>query len=96
MRVKEEQSNQYLNGKKISYCIGVDHFKNYGPGIYLFFLFIKKTIFLFCILTVIDLIPLIYNYANGNGFDTSLSSFQVYIAKSMMGNHLSDDTYDGE
>ena len=71
----------------------MEHFKNYGPGIYLFFLFIKKAIVLFCILAALDLIPLIYNYVEGNGFGDSITSFQVFAAMSMMGNHVSDGEY---
>ena len=95
-KVKEDQSNQYLKGEKVPYCVGVDHFKNYGPGIYLFFLFLKKTILLFSILTLVELVPMVYNFVQGDNFDTSGANFQTYIIKFMTGNLIKDDNGKGE
>ena len=89
LREKEEESNKYFHGEKVSYCTGVGHFKAYGPGVYFFFLFIKMLMWLFFALTMIVILPMIYNFVDGSSFSDSIGSFKVVITKFMIGNHKS-------
>jgi hypothetical protein len=65
---KKRESNRYYKGEEVSSFVGIDHFKMYGPGIYLFFKFIWDASMLFLALTFISLIPMIYNYVEGNAW----------------------------
>ncbi len=63
----------------------------YGPGIYLFFEFLWKLSLLLLVLTIISLIPVIYNYLQGTRFSNSVSSLDVYIGKISISNFYGND-----
>ena len=59
----------------------------YGSGIYLFFAFVWDATKLFFILSLISLVPIIYNYLSGNALEDRESSLDVYITKTSLGNY---------
>lgn len=66
----------------------------YGPGIYLFFKFLKRTAIFFLILACISLIPSIYNYLQGSALSTYKSSSNIYFAKTTIANFSSSTSND--
>lgn len=52
----------------------------YGPGIYLFFNFMKNLVLAFLLMSIIELVPIIYNFFSSNGLTNSTSSASYYIA----------------
>lgn len=79
-------SNRYSEGQEICWNVDTDYFKRYGPGIYLFFVFVKYLAVLFCILAVIYTAAIIINCLKGTGFNSIVSSTAVKIAKTSIGN----------
>ena len=63
-----------------------EHFKMYGPGIYLFFEFLWKLSLLFLVLTLISLVPMIYNYLQGDRYSNSVSSLNVFVGRLSISN----------
>lgn len=91
LKIKEMSSNRYCDGREVSVCVRNEHFKQYGIGIYLFFLFLEKLLILFTVLSLVNFIPLCYNFINGDRFSDSMLSFQVIIAMFTSGNQSNTD-----
>lgn len=70
----------------MSYGVDLDHFRFYGPGYYLFFSFAKKVIFLFLILIVISIIPVVYNAVVGESYASTKDSLSKYLSVLTIGN----------
>lgn len=66
--------------------VDLEHFKVYGPGIYLFFTFLKTITIVFGLMSIVELAPIIYNYLEGNGLSTLTTSLNYYFAKTTIGN----------
>lgn len=78
----------------------LDHFKMYGPGIYLFFNFMKSLTVAFLLMSIIELVPIIYNYFSSNGLTNLTSSANYYLAlttiaayNSSSDNHSTQDKF---
>ena len=63
--------------------VDIEHFKMYGTGIYLF---TKGLVVIFLILSILYLVPTIFNYLEGNGLQNSSTSFNYYLAKTTIAN----------
>lgn len=61
----------------------------YGPGIYLFFHFLRGLCFLFLALAVIAIIPSAYNYFSGNGLTNRPSSASYHFARTTVASYES-------
>lgn len=73
--------NRYHKGQEISCDVDLEYFKIYGPGIYLFFSFLKNVTVIFFLMSIVQLIPIIYNYIAGNGLSTLTISLNYYFAR---------------
>lgn len=67
-------------------CTESDRFKVYGPGICLFFEFQKSLINTFLIMSLVSLVPLVYNVLRGPVMGSKGSSLSYWIAASTVGN----------
>lgn len=83
---KREQSNRWHKGEQIPITVDREHFKMYGPGIYLFFEFLWKLSLLFLVLTVISCVPMAYNYMQGDRYRNSVASLDVYVGQISISN----------
>lgn len=72
--------------------VDLEHFKIYGPGIYLFFHFMKKVSILFLLLVLCSILPIVYNYLNGTALSNFTSSNNTYFAKTSIANFDSSTT----
>lgn len=59
----------------------------YGPGIYLFYRFILEASILFLILTTISIMPMVYNFLQGNAYNNSGTSLSVVVTRFSLGNY---------
>lgn len=73
--------NRYYKGEEVSIGVDLEHFKRYGPGIYLFFSFLKSLTVAFFLMSVLELIPIIYNYLQEGALTNMTVSLNYYFAK---------------
>lgn len=78
--------NRYWKGEEIGIDQDLEHFKIYGPGIYLFFSFLKSLTVIFLLMSIVELVPVIYNYVSGTALSTMTASTTYYFAKTTIGN----------
>ena len=78
--------NRYWKGEEIGIDMDLEHFKIYGSGIYLFFSFLKSLTFVFLLMSIVELVPVIYNYLQGTALSTMTASTTYYFAKTTVGN----------
>lgn len=45
--------NRYYKGEEVPYCTDLEHFKMYGPGLYLFFRFVRALALVFFMMSFI-------------------------------------------
>jgi hypothetical protein len=84
MENTKKKMNRYYKGKEVSLWVDLEHFKIYGPGIYLFFCFLKSLTVAFFLMSIIELSPIIYNYLNGSALSTMTISINYYFAKTTL------------
>jgi len=65
----------------------VKTFRRFGAGQYLYFLFIKKCMLLFVVLTLVSLIPITYNRIAGTAYAPTAWGVHVAFAKATIGAH---------
>jgi hypothetical protein len=70
----------------VSWNVDVEHFKQYGTGVYLFFHFAKRLAILFGIFALISIVPVILNATSGDAFSSMIKTFGVYFARTTVGN----------
>ena len=85
--------NRYCKGEEVPVCCDIEHFKMYGPGIYLFFAFIKRLMVVFMLMSLVELIAVIYNYLQGNGLQNISVTYNYYYSKMSIGSF--DTSADG-
>lgn len=61
----------------------------FGAGPYLYFLFIKKCVLLCFVLTLVSLIPMVYNRIAGTAYVSTAWGFNVFLARATLGAHTS-------
>lgn len=88
---KKKQSNRYYKGEMVSTLVDISHFKMYGPGIYLFFTFLWEVSILFIILSIIAIMPMVYNTVQGTSFVNSASTFNVQVTRTSIGSFASSN-----
>jgi hypothetical protein len=49
----KKKMNRYYKGKEVDFGVDLEHFKIYGPGIYLFFSFLKSLTIAFLFMSII-------------------------------------------
>lgn len=49
----KKKMNRYYKGKEVEFGVDLEHFKIYGPGIYLFFSFLKSLTVAFLFMSII-------------------------------------------
>ena len=81
MKRTQKKMNRYYKGEEVPVCCDLEHFKMYGPGIYLFFAFIKRLMLAFLLMSIVELIAVIYNYLEGNGLKNISITYNYYYAK---------------
>jgi hypothetical protein len=59
----------------------------YGVGIYLFFSFLKHVAILFAILTIISIVPIIFNATKGNTLRNSPKALNIYLTRTSLGSY---------
>ncbi len=59
----------------------------YGPGIYLFFKFTRTIAMVFAIMAAISIIPITYNYVEGERFNNVEISAQTILSKMSIASH---------
>jgi hypothetical protein len=72
--------NRFYKNEEVSLWVELDHFKMYGPGIYLYFNFMKSLTVAFLLMSIIELIPIIYNFFSCNGLTNLTVSANYYLA----------------
>lgn len=77
--------NRFYKGKEIGMDADLEHFKVYGPGIYLFFSFLKSLTYAFLAMSVVKLAPCLFNYFQGNGLSNLSLTVNYYFAKTTIG-----------
>lgn len=78
--------NRYYKGEEVGIGVDLEHFKIYGSGIYLFFSFLKSVTVVFGLMSIVELIPIIYNYAAGGALSNMTVSLNYYFAKTTIAN----------
>jgi hypothetical protein len=63
------------------------HFKIYGVGIYLFFSFLKHAAILFAILSILSLVPIVFNVVKGSTLRNGANSLDIYLTKTSIGSY---------
>lgn len=64
----------------------VEHFKQYGTGVYLFFHLMKRLALLFGVLAIVAIIPVAINATNGDAFSNMIKTMGIYFARTTVGN----------
>jgi hypothetical protein len=82
----KKKMNRYYKGEEVGLWVDLEHFKIYGPGIYLFFSFLKNLTLAFLLMSIIELFPIIHNYFSGNGLSTLTVSINYYFGKTTIAN----------
>jgi hypothetical protein len=67
----------------------VKKFRQFGAAPYLYFLFIKKCLLLFLVLTLVSLIPMLYNRIAGTAYASTAWGVNVAFARATIGAHTS-------
>jgi len=70
----------------------IEYFKKYGPGVSLFFEFQLSLIKTFLVMSIISLIPTIYNVIVGPVMSSKGSSLAYYVSATTIGNFSSTDS----
>jgi hypothetical protein len=79
-------TNRYQNGEEVPWNVDVEHFKQYGTGVYLFFHLTKRLALLFAVFALLAVIPVAINSTNGDAFSGMVKTFGVYFARTTVGN----------
>lgn len=67
----------------------VSRFSLFGPGISLFFTFLKKCLIFFLFLSIASVIPLLYNRIAGTVYASGAVGVNVAFARATVGAHSS-------
>jgi len=78
--------NKFYKNEETNITVDLNHFKMYGPGIYLFFSFLKSLSLIFLMIAILSLIPCLYNYSYGNYSFRKDTSPSIYFTKTTIGN----------
>lgn len=71
----------------------VEHFHMYGPGVSLFFYFQKYLIFALLAMSLLSLIPTIFNYLSGSKIVGQGTTLAYYFGGTTIGNFSTSSTY---
>lgn len=75
-----------MEGEEVSWNVDIEHFKQYGTGVYLFFHLAKRLALLFGVFAIIAIVPVIINSLNGDAFSNMIKTMGIYFARTTVGN----------
>lgn len=87
-KIKESTVSRQ-SGRTINIFSNANSFREFGPTAYLFFIFIKKCMVFFAVLTAISLIPVLYNRFAGKEYSEDATGANTAFARTTIGAHSS-------